>query len=62
MVVNDLQRSTGHGGDLIYFQGHSSPGLYRRAFIEGRLTEDQLNSFRQEVDGHGLPIRLAPRG
>jgi pyruvate dehydrogenase E1 component len=43
-----------HGGDLVYFQGHSSPGFYARAFLEGRLTEDQLNRFRQEVDGGGL--------
>jgi len=41
-------------GDLIYFQGHSSPGMYARAFLEGRLTEEQLNNFRQEVDGKGL--------
>lgn len=43
-----------HGGDLIYFQGHASPGTYARAFMEGRLTEEQLNNFRQEVDGQGL--------
>jgi pyruvate dehydrogenase E1 component len=43
-----------HGGDLVYFQGHSSPGFYARAFLEGRLTEEQLNRFRQEVDGGGL--------
>lgn len=43
-----------HGGDLIYFQGHSSPGIYARAFLEGRLTEDQLNHFRQEVEVNGL--------
>ena len=43
-----------HGGDLIYFQGHSSPGIYARAFLEGRLTEDQLVNFRQEVGGKGL--------
>ena len=43
-----------HGGDLIYSQGHASPGTYARAFLEGRLTEDQLNKFRQEVDGDGL--------
>ncbi|MEI7843934.1 MAG: pyruvate dehydrogenase (acetyl-transferring), homodimeric type [Gallionellaceae bacterium] len=43
-----------HGGDLVYFQGHSSPGIYARAFIEGRLSEDQLYKFRQEVDGGGL--------
>ena len=42
------------GGDLIYFQGHSAPGMYARAFLEGRLTEKQLNNFRQEVDGEGL--------
>ena len=43
------------GGDLIYFQGHSAPGMYARAYLEGRLTEKQLNNFRQEVDGNGLP-------
>ena len=43
-----------HSGDLVYFQGHSSPGNYARAFLEGRLTEKQLDRFRQEVDGGGL--------
>ncbi len=43
-----------HGGDLIFAQGHSSPGIYARAFLEGRITEEQLNNFRQEVDGKGL--------
>jgi len=43
-----------HGGDLIYMQGHSSPGVYARAFLEGRLTESQLDNFRQEVDGKGI--------
>ena len=43
-----------HGGDLVYFQGHSSPGMYARAYIEGRLSEEQLYKFRQEVDGNGL--------
>ena len=43
-----------HGGDLIFYQGHSAPGIYARAFLEGRIDEDQLNSFRQEVDGKGL--------
>ena len=42
------------GGDMVYFQGHSSPGIYARAFLEGRLSEDQLHKFRQEVDGGGL--------
>lgn len=41
-------------GDLIYFQGHSSPGIYARAFLEGRLSMDHLERFRQEVDGGGL--------
>src|SRR6185437_594769 len=44
----------GHGGDLVYFQGHSSPGVYARALLEGRLTQEQLFSFRQEVDGKGV--------
>ncbi|MFT0211285.1 pyruvate dehydrogenase (acetyl-transferring), homodimeric type [Pseudomonas sp. F1_0610] len=43
-----------HGGDLIYFQGHAAPGIYARAFLEGRISEDQLNNFRREVDGNGL--------
>jgi pyruvate dehydrogenase E1 component len=43
-----------HGGDLIYIQGHSSPGIYARAYLEGRISEDQLRRFRQEVGG-GLP-------
>src|SRR3954462_3263644 len=38
-----------HGGDLVYIQGHSSPGIYARAFLEGRLTEEQLQGYRQEV-------------
>ncbi len=41
-------------GDLIYYQGHSSPGIYARSFLEGRITEDQLDNFRQEVHGNGL--------
>jgi pyruvate dehydrogenase E1 component len=44
-----------HGGDLVYFQGHSSPGIYARAYLEGRLSEEQLYKFRREVDGDGLP-------
>ncbi len=42
------------GGDLVYFQGHSAPGMYARAFLEGRLNENQLDSFRQEVNPGGL--------
>ena len=41
-------------GDLVYFQGHASPGIYARSFLEGRLTEEQLDGFRREVDGCGL--------
>ena len=43
-----------HPGDLLFIQGHSSPGVYARAFLEDRLTEDQLNHFRMEVDGKGI--------
>ena len=43
-----------HGGDLVYMQGHSSPGIYARAFMLGRLTADQMDHFRREVDGKGL--------
>ncbi len=42
------------GGDCVYFQGHSSPGVYARAFLEGRFTEDQMDNFRQETGGNGL--------
>ena len=43
-----------HPGDLVYFQGHCSPGIYARAFLEGRFDEDTLRNFRQEVGGNGL--------
>jgi pyruvate dehydrogenase E1 component len=46
--------SASHGGDLVYLQGHSSPGIYARAFLEGRLTEEQLRGFRQEVSRDGV--------
>jgi len=46
--------SAGHGGDLVYFQGHSAPGVYARALLEGRLTEEQLINFRRDVDGKGV--------
>ncbi|HSS59568.1 MAG TPA: pyruvate dehydrogenase (acetyl-transferring), homodimeric type, partial [Solirubrobacteraceae bacterium] len=42
-----------HGGDLVFIQGHSSPGIYARAYLEGRLTDDQLKRFRQELDEKG---------
>jgi len=44
----------GHGGDLVYFQGHSSPGIYARGLLEGRLSEGELLNFRREVDGAGV--------
>lgn len=47
-------RSPSRDGDLVFFQGHSAPGIYARAFLEGRISEEQLYSFRQEVDGGGL--------
>ncbi|MGB0748458.1 MAG: pyruvate dehydrogenase (acetyl-transferring), homodimeric type [Magnetospiraceae bacterium] len=46
--------SDSHGGDLVFVQGHSAPGIYARAFVEGRLSEEQVANFRQEVDGKGL--------
>ncbi len=44
----------GHGGDLVYFQGHSSPGIYARGLLEGRFSAEQLLNFRREVDGKGV--------
>jgi len=49
------------GGDLIYIQGHSSPGIYARAFLEGRLTEEQLANFRRDVDGKGVTSYPHPK-
>ncbi|MDP2825166.1 MAG: pyruvate dehydrogenase (acetyl-transferring), homodimeric type [Sulfuritalea sp.] len=46
--------SENHGGDLVLSQGHSAPGTYARAFMLGRLTEEQMDNFRREVDGKGL--------
>ncbi len=43
-----------NNGDLVYFQGHASPGIYARAYLEGRLTEEQLKNFRRDIDGNGL--------
>ncbi len=43
-----------HGGDLVYFQGHAAPGVYARAYLEGRFTDEQLDNFRQEVNSNGL--------
>jgi len=49
------------GPDLLFIQGHSSPGVYARAFLEGRITEDQLVNFRREVDGKGLSSYPHPK-
>jgi pyruvate dehydrogenase E1 component len=54
-------RGEDHGGDLVYFQGHSAPGIYARAFLEGRISEDQLLRFRQEVDAGGISSYPHPR-
>ncbi len=53
---NHFFRSPDHpsGGDLVLFQGHSSPGIYARAFVEGRISEEQMENFRQETEGKGL--------
>ncbi|HEX7690060.1 MAG TPA: pyruvate dehydrogenase (acetyl-transferring), homodimeric type, partial [Burkholderiaceae bacterium] len=53
--------SPDHGGDLLYIQGHSSPGIYARAYLEGRITEEQLVHFRQEVEGKGLSSYPHPK-
>ncbi|HEX2530745.1 MAG TPA: pyruvate dehydrogenase (acetyl-transferring), homodimeric type [Burkholderiaceae bacterium] len=53
--------SENHGGDLLYLQGHSSPGIYARAFLEGRITEEQLINFRREVDGKGVSSYPHPK-
>ncbi len=49
-----------HPGDLVFFQGHSSPGIYARAYLEGRLTENQLHHFRQEAGGPGQGLSSYP--
>ncbi|HKY77472.1 MAG TPA: pyruvate dehydrogenase (acetyl-transferring), homodimeric type [Acidimicrobiia bacterium] len=54
-------KSDGGFGDQIFLQGHAAPGVYARAFLEGRLTEDQLDHFRREVGGRGLPSYPHPR-
>ncbi len=53
--------SADFGGDLIYFQGHCAAGVYARAFLEGRLTEEQLNNFRRDVDGKGVTSYPHPK-
>lgn len=64
--LNHFFRGKDHpgGGDQIFFQGHASPGMYARAFLEGRLSEEDLDAFRQEASkpGHGLPSYPHPHG
>ena len=50
-----------HGGDCLFIQGHVSPGIYARAYLEGRISEEQLLNFRQEVDGKGLSSYPHPK-
>ena len=52
--ITSFARTRARGGDLVFFQPHSAPGVYARAFLEGRLTEAQLANYRQEVGGGGL--------
>jgi pyruvate dehydrogenase E1 component len=59
--ADDTDAGGKHGGDLLYIQGHSAPGIYARAFMEGRLSEEQLLSFRQEVDGKGISSYPHPK-
>ena len=54
-------KADGQSGDAVYFQGHAAPGVYARAYLEGRLTEDQLDRFRLEVGGGGLSSYPHPR-
>ncbi len=54
-------KADGGHGDQVFFQGHAAPGIYARAYLEGRLTEEQLDAFRREVDGNGLPSYPHPR-
>ena len=54
-------KSDGGFGDQVFFQGHASPGIYARAYVEGRLTESELDNFRHEVGGDGLPSYPHPR-
>ena len=49
------------GGDLVFFQGHIAPGIYARSFLEGRITKEQMDNFRQEVDGQGLSSYPHPK-
>ena len=52
--LQDAPADTKEYGDLVYFQGHSAPGVYARAFLEGRINEEQMENFRSEISGKGL--------
>src|SRR5438128_2172120 len=54
-------KDDGTSGDQVFFQGHAAPGIYARAFLENRLSEDQLDNFRQEIGGNGLSSYPHPR-
>ncbi|MGA3352812.1 MAG: pyruvate dehydrogenase (acetyl-transferring), homodimeric type [Acidimicrobiales bacterium] len=54
-------KANGTAGDQVYFQGHASPGIYARAYVEGRLGDEELDNFRFEVGGHGLSSYPHPR-
>src|SRR5690606_40721265 len=60
---NHFWRGLDHpgGGDLLYIQGHSSPGIYARSFLEGRIDEKRLDNFREETGGEGLSSYPHPR-
>ena len=60
-TTSSAARRDGGVGDQVFFQGHAAPGVYARAFLEGRLNEEQLDRFRREVDGGGLPSYPHPR-
>jgi pyruvate dehydrogenase E1 component len=59
--ADDTDAGGSHGGDLLYIQGHSAPGIYARAYMEGRLSEEQLLHFRQEVGGKGISSYPHPK-
>ena len=62
LTTSSKRRLIKNGGDLVFFQGHAAPGMYARAFVEGRITEDQMNNFRQECEpGKGLSSYPHPK-
>ena len=59
-IISGARPRRAHPGDMVFMQGHSSPGIYARAFLEGRLTEEQLQHFRQEAGGPGIGLSSYP--